>query len=64
MRKLVAVMLLVLGTSTVLMAGGGLDCPVPVSVPEVDPIAGTSAVALIAGAILVIRGRRNKSVPQ
>ena len=53
MRKLIAVMLLVLGTSTVLMA-------IPTSVPEIDPTTATAAVALLAGAALVIRGRRKK----
>ena len=53
MRTLVAVMLLVLGTSTVLMAS-------QVAVPEIDPTTATAAVALLAGAALVIRGRRKK----
>jgi|HubBroStandDraft_6_1064221.scaffolds.fasta_scaffold9172129_1 hypothetical protein len=50
MRTVIAVMLLILGTSTALMA----------SVPEIDPTSATSAVALLAGAALVIRGRRKK----
>lgn len=29
-------------------------------VPEIDPTAGMSALALIAGAVLVLRGRRTK----
>jgi hypothetical protein len=51
MRPLVSVMLLVLGTSTALMAA---------PVPEIDPTTAMSAVALLAGAVLVIRGRRKK----
>jgi hypothetical protein len=53
MRKLIAGMLLVLGTSTVLMAG-------PAVTPEIDPTTAMSAVALLAGAALVIRGCRKK----
>jgi hypothetical protein len=51
MRNLTAAVLLMLGTSTVLMA---------TAVPEIDPSTGTAAVALLAGAMLVIRGRRKK----
>ena len=51
MRTLIAVMLLVLGTSTVLMAN---------PVPEIDPTTASSTVALLVGAALVIRGRRKK----
>jgi hypothetical protein len=51
MRTFVAVALLILGTSTVLMA---------TAVPEIDPTSAVSAVALLAGATLVIRGRRKK----
>jgi hypothetical protein len=54
-NKLIAVMLLVLGTSTVLMA-----TPPPPTIPEIDATTSMAAVALIAGAMLVIRGRRNK----
>jgi hypothetical protein len=54
MSKLIAVMLLILGTSTVLMAQGGI------TVPEIDPTTAMAAVALLAGAALVIRGRRKK----
>lgn len=48
-----AVTVLVLGTATVSMAGGP-------TVPEIDPTTGLAAVALIAGAALIIRGRRKK----
>lgn len=53
MRKIVAATLLVLGAATVSMA-----CARPV--PEIDPSTGMAAVALIASAALVIRGRRKK----
>jgi hypothetical protein len=53
MRKLIAVMLLVLGTSSVSMAASW-------TVPEVDPTSSMAAMALLAGAVLVIRGRRKK----
>ena len=46
--------LLVLGTATVSRAAGAII------VPEIDPTTGVAAVALIAGAVLVIRGRRKK----
>jgi hypothetical protein len=53
MRKFIAVMLLVLGTSTVSMAGIHV-------VPEIDSTTAAAAVALIAAAALIIRGRRKK----
>jgi hypothetical protein len=49
-----AMTVLVIGTPAVLRAG-----PVT-SAPEVDPSTGVAALALIAGAVLVIRGRRKK----
>ena len=53
MRKLIAVMLLVLGTSTVAMA-------FQTRCPEIDPSTGMAALTLLAGAALIIRGRRKK----
>jgi hypothetical protein len=50
MRMMIGAMLMVLGSATVLMAG----------VPEIDPTTSVSALALLAGAALVIRGRRTK----
>jgi LPXTG-motif cell wall-anchored protein len=47
-------MVLVIGAPGVLRAG-----PVT-SAPEVDPSTGVAALALLAGAVLVIRGRRKK----
>jgi hypothetical protein len=49
MTVITAVMLLVLGAPLVLRAGA-------FSVPEVDPSSSISALALIAGAVLVFRG--------
>jgi len=51
MYKLIGFMLLVVGSSVVGMAAG---------VPEIDPASGTSALALIAGSLLIIRSRRKK----
>lgn len=62
--------LLVIGTGSVLRAhnnqggnnnnqGGYLGSwPRPYAVPEIDPANGTAAVALLAGVVLIIRGRR------
>ena len=43
-------MLLILGSTTVSWA--------TIAVPEIDPSSGMSALALLAGAVLVIRARR------
>ena len=45
-------MLLILGSTTISWATP--------AVPEIDPSSGMSALALLAGAALVIRARRNK----
>jgi len=42
--------MLVLGLSTALMA----------SVPEIDPASGGTALALLGGVVLMLRGRRSK----
>ncbi len=65
MLPAVVVTLLILGTGTAAMAGTGSLCGplVPVNlapVPEIDPAMAVSAVALIGGAVLIIRGRRKK----
>ena len=99
MRKLILGLLLVLGTSTALLADyrgrddhawrdehrqaddrgwrydrgsvddrASADDPAPADdsdtdfarVPEIDPTAGMAAIALIAGTVLVLRGRRPK----
>jgi hypothetical protein len=61
MRKLakafgpvLTVALLVLGTATASSAGENFY------VPEVDPTSGIAAMALVAGAVLMIRGRRKQ----
>jgi hypothetical protein len=51
---IVVLALLVIGTPTVSRAGGALPAP------EIDPTTGMAAVALMAGAVLIIRGRRKK----
>jgi len=45
-------MLLILGSTTVSWA---------TAVPEIDPSSGLSALALLAGAVLVIRARRRNN---
>jgi len=56
MSKFIVVTLLVLGTCTVAMAAmAGVT-----TVPEIDVTTGVAAVALVASAILIIRGRRKK----
>jgi hypothetical protein len=52
MQKLLTLALLVMGTSTTLLAFA--------QVPEIDPASGGSALALLAGAVLVFRARRSK----
>ena len=51
MSKFAGVVLLVIGASTLCLAGG---------TPEIDPASGANAVALLAGALLIIRGRRRR----
>ena len=48
MNKLLSVALLIIGVQAVASA----------SVPEIDPASAGSAIALLAGAALIIRGRR------
>jgi hypothetical protein len=49
LRTLFAVMVLCVGASVLASA---------TTVPEIDPGSGANALALIAGALIVIRGRR------
>jgi hypothetical protein len=49
--KFAGIALLLVGLATFAFAGGP-------SVPEVGPASGVAALAMISGAILVIRGRR------
>jgi len=53
MHKLIAVALLVIGFSVALSA-------LPAA-PEIDPASGANALALIAGGLVILRSRRNKS---
>jgi hypothetical protein len=52
MQKLIAVALLVVGSSVVAAAGS--------NVPEIDPASGANALALIAGGLVILRSRRKK----
>ena len=51
--KLFGIVFLLVGLSSAVMAA------VP-NAPEVSPVSGVAALALLSGAILVIRGRRRK----
>jgi len=52
--KSIGMMLLFAGLSSLAMAG------VFVSAPEISPASGVAALALVSGAILVIRGRSRR----
>ena len=63
MLPAVVVGLLILATGTAAMAGTGcvLFPYIPAApVPEIDPAMAASAMTLIGGAVLIIRGRRKK----
>ncbi len=51
--KLSGVVLLFIGLGCAALAG-------PLSAPEISPASAGSAMALISGAVLVMRGRRKK----
>jgi hypothetical protein len=51
--KILGMMLLLVGSAVLAVAN-------PVLTPEIDPGAATTALALVSGAVLVIRGRRMK----
>jgi len=51
--KFVGIVLLLVGLSTLAFAGS-------LATPEISPASGVAALALLSGAILVIRGRRKK----
>jgi hypothetical protein len=51
--KSVGMVLLLAGLPTFAFAGG-------VIAPEISPASGVAALALVSGALLVIRGRRKK----
>jgi hypothetical protein len=50
MNKIVALVFFAIGSSVAAMA----------TVPEIDPASGASALALLAGAVVLVRGRRRK----
>jgi hypothetical protein len=52
MRRVTAVVLMLLGSAAGSLAGA--------PVPEIDPSGAPGALALLAGALLVIRGRRRR----
>jgi hypothetical protein len=52
MRKVAVAVLILLGMSAVAFAG--------TPAPEIDPSAAPGALALLSGALLVIRGRRRR----
>ena len=58
MRKFGKAVLSVLAVVALLVIGA--PSSLWASVPEIDPSSGMSALALIAGAVLLIRGRRKK----
>jgi hypothetical protein len=51
--KTLGMILLLVSVSSLAFAG-------PVAAPEISPASGTGALALLSGAILVIRGQRKK----
>ena len=51
--KFFGMMLLLVGASSLAMAGA-------FAAPEISPASAAGAVALVSGALLVIRGRRRK----
>ena len=53
MQKIFGMALLIVGASSVLMAGIA-------GVPEIDASTGASALAILAGGILVLRARRKR----
>ncbi len=53
MQKVLGMALMIVGASSALMAGVA-------AVPEIDASTGASALAILAGGILVLRARRKK----
>ena len=49
-----------IGLVMLLIAMAGLACAGITTVPEIDPATGVGALALLSGALLVIRTRRNR----
>jgi hypothetical protein len=57
MKKISGMFLLVIGLSGVAFA---LQCNRGCGAPEINPSSGASALALLSGAVLLVRGRRQK----
>jgi len=53
MQKVLGMALMIVGASSALMAG-------TIAVPEINASTGASALAILAGGILVLRARRKK----
>ncbi len=53
MQKILGLALMMVGASSALLAGA-------IAVPEIDASTGASALAILAGSILVLRARRKK----
>ncbi len=51
MNKIIVLMLFAIGSGVAAFA---------TPVPEIDPASGASALALLAGAVVLVRGRRRK----
>jgi hypothetical protein len=60
MLKFGKAVLPVLAVVTLLIVGAPSSLWALSSVPEIDPSSGISALALLAGAVQIIRGRRKK----
>jgi hypothetical protein len=54
MKNYIGLALLVIGSAGFALAGGGAH------VPEIDTATGVGALALLSGALLVIRGRKKR----
>jgi hypothetical protein len=59
MQKLIVMVLLGIG-----MSGMAFAVATPAPVPEIDPASGMSALALLGGAVLMLRGRRKSQSPR
>jgi hypothetical protein len=55
MRKAIGLVLILLGATAALLAVPGAPAP------EIDPGSAGTAIALLSGSLLVIRGRRRKN---
>jgi len=63
MKKIIGMLLLLIGLLGLIQASPCRPEPGGVSTcgaPEIDPASGASALALLSGATLIIRGRRKK----